>query len=557
MTGTHEGSGPVDLVLRGARIIDGTGGPGWVGDVGLAGGTIATVGEVDAPDAEPVDLTGLVLAPGFIDPHTHYDAQLLWDRDLTPSSWHGVTTVITGNCGFGIAPTRPEHRPVILRTLENVEGMPLDALEEGITWDFETFPEYLDAVDAAPMRGNVGVLAPHTPIRFYVLGDDATERPATDDEVEVMRKLVAGALDAGAVGFSSSRTASHVGAYGKPVPSRLADLSEIRTLAGVLDQQGRGTFQSTWAPDLFVEEFADLSREIGRPVSWAALMVLKEDPAYARSVADRVAAAGGSVHPQVACRPIVVQITLAEPSPLANVPAFEEALTRDLAGRRALYRDQAWRERAKVGLRERWGTKLDHATVQETEVHAELRDGPTLTEIGAAKGADALDVMCDLALAEDLGTRFRMVMVNDDEAQVAELLQDRRFLLGLSDAGAHTSQLCDANYATYLLQRFVREMGALSWEEGVWRLTGHPAEVFGLEGRGRIAPGWVADLVAFDPDTVGTGDLERVHDFPAGADRLVAHSTGIEHIWVDGVQTRRGGTDLDGVRPGRLLRHGR
>ena len=545
------------VVLRGARVVDGTGEPSRSVDVAVEEGRIAAVGDVPRDVGETVDLSGLVLAPGFIDPHTHYDAQLLWDRDLTPSSWHGVTTVVTGNCGFGLAPTHPEHRPIILRTLENVEGMPLDALEAGIPWTFETFPEYLDAVDAAPMRCNVAALAPHTPMRFWVLGEEATERAATDREVAEMRALVDEALAAGAVGFSSSRTASHVGAYGKPVPSRLADLTEIRTLAGVLKDRGQGTFQSTWAPDLFVEEFADIAREIDRPVSWAALMVVKEDPAHAASVAERVAAAGGSVHPQIACRPIVVQVTLADPSPFANVPAFEEILGRDAAGRRACYADAAWRERAKAGLRERWGTKLDFATVQETEVHTALRGGPSLAEIGAPSGRDALDVMCDLALAEDLGTRFRLVMVNDDEEQVAALLQDRRFLLGLSDAGAHTSQLCDANYATYLLQRYVRELGTLSLEMAVWRLTGQPAAVYGLEGRGRIAAGDVADLVAFDPVTVGTGELERVTDFPAGADRLVAHSTGVEHMWVTGVQTRRDGRDIAGTRPGRLLRGGR
>lgn len=547
----------MDVLLRGAQLIDGTGAPARRADVGVTDGRIVAVGDLDPADAsEVVDLDGLVLAPGFIDPHTHYDAQVLWDPDLTPSSWHGVTTVIVGNCGFGIAPTKPEHRPLIMRTLENVEGMPLDALEVGIPWTFESFPEYLDVLEATPTRCNIGVLAGHTPMRFYVLGEEATDRAATQDERDVMRGLLTEAVEAGAVGFSSSRTASHVGAYGKPVPSRLAELDEVRELAGVLKHQQRGTLQSTWAPDLFVEEFADIAREIDRPVSWAALMVVKEDPSYATSVAERVNKAGGSVHPQIACRPIVVQLTLADPAPLANVPAFEEALGRDLAGRKELYADPEWRSRAEVGLAERWGTKLSFATVQETVAHEALRDGPTLGEIGEETGRSALAVMCDLALSEDLATRFRLVMVNDDERQIGELLQDRRFLLGLSDAGAHTSQLCDANYCTYLLQRFVRELGVLTLEEAVWRLTGHPAEVYGLTDRGIVATGAVADLVAFDPATVGTGDLERRHDLPAGADRLVAKSFGIAHVWVAGQATRQDGVDLEGVRPGRLLRHG-
>jgi N-acyl-D-amino-acid deacylase len=273
----------------------------------------------------------------------------------------------------------------------------------------------------------------------------------------------------------------------------------------------------------------------------------------------RVAAAGGAgtlVFPQVACRPIVAQVTLADPAPLANVPAFGEILSLDHHERPALYADPQWRERAYAGVREKWGNKLDEATVQETSIHHALLGGPTLGELAAERGGTALDVAVDLALAENLGTRFRIVMINDDEEQVGRLLQNRSMLLGLSDAGAHTSQLCDANFATYLLQRWVRELGVLSLETAVWRLTGQPAEVYGLTGRGTIAPGSIADLVAFDPETVGTGPLERIVDFPGGADRLVAPSYGIEHVWVDGHHTRIDGKDVPEARHGRVLRGG-
>ena len=548
-------SDEVDLLLRNATIVDGTGAPARTGDVAVRAGRIVAIGpDLEVTASEAVDLTGLVLAPGFIDPHTHYDAQVLWDRDLTPSSWHGVTTVVMGNCGFGIAPTRPAQRDVILRTLENVEGMTLEALEAGLPWTFETFPEYLDSLDAEPSRLNVAALFGHTPLRFYVMGDDATEREATADEVAQMKALLAEGLDAGAIGLSSSRTDSHIGAYGKPVPSRVAALSEIRALAGVLGEKNRGTFESTWGPDLHVEEFADIAREIGRPVSWAALMTIKENPALAADTAARVAAAGGSVHPQVSCRPIVVQIALSDPAPFANVPAFEEILRLERADRSALYADPAWQTRGWAGLQERWGQKLREATVAESTVHADLLDGPTLDELARARGITPMAVMAELALAEGLETRFRMVMINDDDDQIAALLADERFLLGLSDAGAHASQLCDANYATHLLAHFWRDRGDLTLESAVWRLTGHPAQVYGLADRGRIAAGLIADLVAFDPATVGTGPAERVADFPAGADRLVAHSTGIEHVWVAGTAIRRDGVDRPGVRPGRLLR---
>jgi N-acyl-D-aspartate/D-glutamate deacylase len=343
------------------------------------------------------------------------------------------------------------------------------------------------------------------------------------------------------------------------VPSRLAELSEIWTLAGELGAAGKGTVEATWGPDFHVEECAQLAADIGRPVTWAAIMVVRDNPQMSQDLEQRVAAAGGAgvrVFPQVACRPIVAQVTLADPAPLANVPAFGEILSLDHADRPALYSDPAWRERAYAGVREKWGNKLDEATVQETSVHGDLRDGPTLGELAAQRGGTALDVAVELALAEDLATRFRIVMINDDEAQVGRLLQNSSLLLGLSDAGAHTSQLCDANFATYLLQHWVRELGVLSLEQAVWRLTGQPAQVYGLEGRGRIAPGAVADLVAFDPATVGTGPLERIVDLPGGADRLVAPSTGIEHVWVAGRQTRLDGKDIPDARHGRILRNG-
>ena len=548
---------PTRFVLQGAEVIDGTGSPRRRADVSVIGGHIAEVADTIAPQGDTtIDLQGMVLAPGFIDPHTHFDAQVLWDRDLTPSSWHGVTTVVMGNCGFGIAPTRPEHRSTIMLTLENVEGMPLGALEAGLPWTFETFPEYLDAVEASPTRLNVACNIGHTPLRFYVLGDEATERHASAEELATMRQLVREALGAGAVGFSTSRSESHRGAYGRPVPSRAAALDEIRSLAAVLGECGQGTLEATWGPDLFVDEFADIARRIDRPVTWAALMTLKADPAYSVRVARQVEEAGGSVFPQISCSPITVQISLAEPFPFANVPAFGEILSLHQVDRAALYADPHWRQRARAEIREQWGDMLDQATVQETDRHLELRHGPTLGQLAADAGSDSLDVMVDLALDEDLSTKFRVVMTNDDDAQIADLLANPRFLLGLSDAGAHTSQLCDAGNTTRLLSYWVRERQAITLEQAVWRITGHPAEVYGLTGRGRIAPGWVSDLVAFDPDTVGCGEIERVWDFPAGADRLVTRSEGIHSVWVNGIPIWLDGKAVPDSRPGFVLRKG-
>src|SRR2546423_8954923 len=264
----------MSYALRGALVVDGSGAPGRRADVVVEGDRIASVGErLDAPPgAAEVDLSGLVLAPGFIDIHTHYDAQVLWDRDVTPSSWHGVTTVVMGNCGFGIAPTRPEHRSTIAHTLENVEGMSVEALEAGIPWTFESFPEYLKALESAPTRLNLAAMIGHTPLRLYVLGDEATERPAKDHEVDRMRQLVAEALAAGALGFATSKSPTHAGAEGKPVPSRLAELDEVYRIADAVKDHGRGIMQITPGAGLFVEEFAELAKRTGVPVSWTALL---------------------------------------------------------------------------------------------------------------------------------------------------------------------------------------------------------------------------------------------------------------------------------------------
>lgn len=550
-------------LLLGGRVVDGTGAPARHADVLLEHGRITAIAEPGTlgPDerhgAHEIDCTDLVVAPGFIDVHTHYDAQVFWDPDLTPSSWHGVTTVVMGNCGFGIAPTREGDRSTIARILENVEGMSYEALEAGIPWGFESFPEYLDAVAALPLRLNVAAYVGHTPVRQFVMGQDATERAATSDEVEAMRRLVGEAMDAGAIGFSTSHAASHVGAYGRPVPSRLSELEEIWTLAGELGKRGRGVIEATWGPDLFVDEFAQLAKDIDRPISWAAIMATRREPDYAPSVVARTEAAGGFVRPQIAVRPIVVQIMLTEPGPFANVPSFVEVMELPAEQRATKYRDPEWRRRAAQEVTKSWGDVVERATVSESVRHAALIGTGTLGEHAEKRGRSAFDLMIELALDEDLATRFHVPMTNDNEDQVADMLANDHLLLGLSDAGAHTSQLCDADFATYLLAHWWREKQAISLERAVWRLTGQPAEFLGLTDRGRLAPGLVADVVVFDPASVGSHPLERVHDFPTGADRLIARSHGIEHVFVAGQAIRSRGEDLPNAgsdAPGRVIR---
>ena len=545
----------MDLLLRQASLIDGTGGPARPADVAVTGDRITAIagpgGLTPESGTEVVDLGGLTLAPGFIDIHTHYDAQILWDGDLTPSSWHGVTSAVMGNCGFAVAPTRPEHREIIVRTLENVEGMSMEALDQGIDWCFETFPEYLDAIDRRAKRINVGAFVGHSTLRLFVMGSE--ERPATEDEVSRMAALLREAMELGAIGFSTSRQPNHQGAFGRPVPSRFADVEEVYALTSVLGELGKGVVEVSIGPGLFVDQFSEMAVRYGVPVTWTALVARADKPGAALRTVERGAALPGEVYPQIACRPIVFQMNLADPAPLGEVDEWKEVLALPRDQRASLYRDASWRDRARPTTLAAWSHRWSKLDVEETVTHRAVA-GVKLDRLAAERGTTPFDLMLDLALEDGLATRFRVVMDNDGDDELGDLLADKRTLLGLSDAGAHASQLCDACYSTHLLGHWVRERKALSLEDAVWRLTGQPHAAFRIAERGLVREGFFADLVAFDPDTVGTTPVERVRDQPGGADRLIVGSTGVEHMWVNGVATRVGGEEVAGAAPGRLLR---
>jgi N-acyl-D-aspartate/D-glutamate deacylase len=545
-----------DLLIRGGTLVDGTGAPGRRGDLGIRAGRIAALGEVTGSGARVLDAEGAVVAPGFVDIHTHYDAQVFWDRWLTISPWHGVTSVVIGNCGFGIAPTRPGHRDLILRTLESVEGMSLEALRAGVgdDWPFETFPQYLDAVERRGTAVNLGALVGHTPVRLYVMGEEATEREATAGEIAAMRAIVAGALAAGALGFATSKAPTHVGYAGRPVPSRAASWSEIETLASALGDAGHGVMQATVGPGLFLPQFTAIQERTRRPVSWTALLTGLFGPDGHRGVLEesaRLQARGVRVIPQVSCRPLIVEFQMKAPFPLESLSLFRPVSAADFDGRKRIYADPAFRR----ALAE----KIDSGRLAAPFRAIELEDGRRLADVAAERGAHPVDVALDLALETDLEARFRLAVMNTDEAAVGELLAHPATMVGLSDAGAHASQLCDACAPTDLLGRWVREKGVLTLEEGVRRLTSQPAEVFGITDRGRLAPGLAGDVVVFDPATVGCSPLRRVYDFPAGADRLVSDARGVRAVVVNGVVIREGDRDAidpQGPLPGRVLRGG-
>jgi N-acyl-D-amino-acid deacylase len=545
------------VVLRGGLIVDGTGGLPYPGDVEIVGEQLGRVGEVPLDVGQDFDVSGLVVSPGFIDIHTHFDAQVLWDADLTPSSWHGVTTVIMGNCGFGVAPTRPEHRERIARVLENVEGMSYEALTAGIPWTFETFPDYLDTLDTRATRLNVAVLIGHTPLRMWVMGDDSDLRAARPEETAEMAAALAAAMKAGAIGFASSRGTSHIGFDGRPVPSRLASADELLALADVVGQAGHGVIQLTIGEGLEPEDLSHLAVASGVPVIFAALVTGLAAPGSAVARADVQAALPGEVWAQTPCRPIVMQVLMSDPFPFGTLETFAEILALPGAERAARYRDSQWRDRARAeaDATERIWRRWSKTLLAESTANSELI-GRTIADLAAERSAHPLDTMLDIALEDDLTARFTLVLANDEEEELGQLLARPDVLLGLSDAGAHASQLCDACYSTYLLAHWVRETGKLSLETAVWRLTGHPADVFRIPGRGRLKPGLIADVVAFNADTVAPLATERVFDLPAGRDRLIVDSVGIEHMWVAGHQVRMDGKDLPDTLPGKLIRGG-
>ena len=556
-----------DLKITGGTIVDGSGKPGFAGDLGIKNGKVVALGKAEGAADTTIDAKGRVVSPGFVDVHTHYDAQILWDRMLSISPWHGVTTTVIGNCGFGVAPTKAIHRKLIMQTLEKVEGMSLEALEAGLgmNWPFETFPQYLDALEKRGSAINVAALFGHTPLRLYVMGEESTERAATADEIAVMKTLVREAMDAGAIGFGTSVSVSHNGYAGKPVPSRQATVEEMDSLVSVMGELKRGLMQITIGRDFSTRHMAEVSRKYGVPVTWTALLSYLYGPGGHRKQLDLAAEqrkSGALVIPQVSCRPLNFEFTFAEPF-IFDVMKFMNELAGAEAKapgtRRRAYADPAWREKLRSEVTPLFRNWWDRVIIAWAPSARELEEQP-LAQAAARLGKDPVDLALDLALANDLQARFRMAVMNFDEKEVAELITDPNTIIALSDAGAHASQLCDACYSTYLLGHWVRERKTFTIEQAIHNLTQRPAEMFGITDRGLLAEGRPADVVVFDPKTVGPGPLKRVYDLPAGADRLVSEASGIDAVIVNGKLIRRDGKDAVAANdklPGRLLRHGR
>ena len=538
----------LDLAITGATAVDGLGAPPRRADVGVRDGRIVEIGRLSESAARTVEADGLVLAPGAIDTHTHYDAQMTWDSTASPSPALGVTTVVMGNCGFGIAPCPPALRETVASNLSVVEGMDLDALAAGIDWDFETFPEYMDLLRAKGVYPNTAVLAGHSVTRTAVMGKEASERAEpTGAEMAAMKAAVAEALAAGAIGFASSFSPNHLGWGGVPMPSTVASDAEVRALAGLMRPTGRGVFQIASGARGTVEVMEGIAEATGGPAFMTTALTMYNEalPGRAREILDACAAArsrGREVYAQVTCQPFSMDFTPANPYPFYSHDAFAgvKASPPDVMAK--AYGDPGFRAAFKANLEAPKPGGIFYGDWSRVEVTmpAEARNaalaGRDIAAIAREGGRDPVDAFCDLALDEKLETTLVGRFLNADDSGVAPILAHESSLVSLSDAGAHLVFMCDAGYATYMLGHWVRERGVFDLAEGVRRLTSHPAALYGIRDRGRIAVGAFADLLLFDPATIGMSGPMRVADLPGGGTRTIREPRGVHGVWVNGVR---------------------
>jgi N-acyl-D-amino-acid deacylase len=553
-----------DLLIKNGTLVDGTGAPARRADVAIAAGKIAEVGRVSEGAARVIDAADLVVAPGFIDPHTHYDAQICWDGAVTPSSWHGVTSVIMGNCGVGIAPCRPQAREIAMRDLVNVEAIPFDVLNVGITWDWETFPDFIAAAEKRRPSLNLGFLAPLTPFRHYVMGEASMERAATAEETANIAALLGEAVDAGAFGFSTTILNQHVGFQGRPLACRNASHEELKAYANALRARGKGAIEIALTRKIAVmddEEYELLDfllRESGRHVTFLALFDRDDIPEAVRDTLRKAAPLiARGARPQTSPLPLTRDINMRNPFSFAAFPSWNRVFVdKSKPAQAAVYADRAFRDQ----FREELKRPMAFGNWERIHVH-EVRspalkalEGRSVAEIAREQGKDGVDAFLDLTLQDDLDVEFTMASFNTRVDRMQEILNDKSVLVALGDGGAHVDMLCDAGYPTYLLGTWVRERQALTLEEGVRRLTSDPAEVFGITDRGRIAPGLAADVAVFDASRIGsTNRGERRFDLPGGAKRMVMPSRGVEYTVVNGAVTWEDGKVTDAAA-GQVLR---
>lgn len=555
----------MDLIIRNALLFDGSGVAPEIKDVAVKAGKIATTGKgLVETGTQELDANGLCLMPGIIDSHTHYDAQISWDTTLAPSSTLGVTSAVIGNCGFTIAPCREDDRDLIMRNLTQVEGMSIDVLRNGINWNFESFPEYLNGLERGGMMVNVAAFMGHSSVRTYVMGEDAVSRPANDDERQQMRSIVEEGMAAGAIGFASSTAPQHNGHGGNPMPSRLADDQELEQLVTTMGQKGRGVFMLTKGGQTSIAYLEKLAENSTRPILIAALLHNSTKP---DATFDDLAAIGDArsrgheLWGQISCCPLTNDFTFKSAYPMEGLAAWKPAMQVEGEDLKSLLMNNEFRTQVREELSKPVGVRLfnnEWDKLELIEAHLpqnKLLEGTTVDQLAADAGKDPLDWILDFAVSENLESLFTAVLLNSDEKAVGKMIQDPNALVSLSDAGAHLTFFCDAGFGLHLMGHWSRDLGVLSLEQAVHELTAKPAAIYRIPKRGKIEVGYHADLLLFDAKTVGRGPKQRVHDLPGGAPRLTTDAIGVHGTWVNGVQI----VDANGLidptlRPGKLLR---
>ena len=553
-----------DLIIDNATIYDGSGAAPRRGSVAVRDDRIAAVGEIPGEARDRVDAAGLALMPGIIDTHTHYDAQITWDPFANPSPALGVTTVVMGNCGFTIAPCRPPDRDLTMRNLTHVEGMSLEALRAGIDWDFETFPQYLDMLERKGIGPNAAVFVGHSSVRTWVMREGATKRTATDDEIAQMRAIVTEAMQAGAVGFSTTRSGQHNGEAGVPMPSRLADEKELMALSTALKDAGRGVLMMTKdSKATTMASIEAIARESERPYIVAALLHSNETPEATTEDLAAIGQArrrGGQLYGAVSACPLNFEFTMHEPYVFEGLAAWRPVMEAKEADVRRILASKELRDNVKKELAVRarrmfnghWHQMFVAQTAKPENRHMEAR---SVQDLAVESGKHPFDFALDLALEENLDTLFTATLLNSDDDAVGRMMLDPNSMISLSDAGAHLTFLCDAGFGLHLLGHWVRERKLMPLQEAIRRITSEPAQIFGIRDRGSIKPGMHADLLLFDPQTVGRKRAQRVFDLPAGASRLTTPATGVRGVWVNGKMVADGsGIRKDAPKAGKVLR---
>jgi N-acyl-D-aspartate/D-glutamate deacylase len=555
-----------DILIRGAQVYDGLGNPPKQADVAIDNGRISVIGKVRSPARETVEAGGLSLMPGIVDLHTHYDAQVTWDRTMSPSPALGVTTAVIGNCGFGVAPCPANMRETMMKNLSVVEGMDLNALLTGVKWEFETFAEYMAQLRRTGPYLNTAVFAGHSVMRTAVMGEAASERvEPTAAEMTEMRGLLREAMAAGAIGFASSLSPNHSGYGGRPMPSTIATEAELRALTGVLGEMGRGVFMSATGSRLTPQVMESIAAETKRPmyISTVLTMYNEAEPARGLSYYDVCAQAldrGNEVYILTSCQPLSFDFTLTDPYLLLSHSAFDAIKGKQPEDLPSLYADPEFRARFRDNLRQPKSGVLflgnwDRIEVNLTALpeHAKF-EGLTVAAMARQQNVDPVDAFFDLALKEDLKTAFVGKLFQNVDAGVAPLLKHRASVITLSDAGAHLVYMCDAGFGLHFLAHWVRETGEFTLQEGIRRLTSEPAHRFRIPERGQLVEGAPADMLLFDPATVGISRSRSVRDLPGGGSRMVRDSEGVHGVWVNGVKVHDGSRYIELARgPGHVL----